>query len=65
MTNIADKLVLVTGAASGIGRATAVLAAQRGARLVLTDLNPLDDTVAEIEDNNFLRAGFANSGVSK
>jgi serine/threonine-protein kinase len=23
------------------------------------------DTVAEIEDNNFLRAGFANSGVSK
>jgi NAD(P)-dependent dehydrogenase (short-subunit alcohol dehydrogenase family) len=48
VTNIADKLVLVTGAASGIGRATAVLSAQRGARLVLTDLNALDETVAEI-----------------
>ncbi|HET7736156.1 MAG TPA: SDR family oxidoreductase [Nocardioidaceae bacterium] len=48
MTDIADKLVLVTGAASGIGRATAVLAARRGARLVLTDLNPLDGTLEEI-----------------
>jgi NAD(P)-dependent dehydrogenase (short-subunit alcohol dehydrogenase family) len=49
MTDIADKLVLVTGAASGIGRATAELAAQRGAQLVLTDLHPLDETVARIE----------------
>jgi len=38
----------VTGAASGIGRATAALAARRGARLVLTDLSPLDETVEKI-----------------
>ena len=36
---VADKRVLVTGAASGIGRATAVLAAAKGARLCLTDVN--------------------------
>ncbi|WP_225725390.1 MULTISPECIES: SDR family oxidoreductase [unclassified Nocardia] len=41
---------LVTGAASGIGRATALAAAAAGAELVLTDINAegLDETVAEI-----------------
>ena len=34
-----DKTVLVTGAASGIGRATALLFASRGARLFLCDKN--------------------------
>lgn len=48
MTDISGKLVLVTGAASGIGRATAELAAERGSRLVLTDISPLDTTVASI-----------------
>ncbi len=48
MTDISGKLVLVTGAASGIGRATAIVAAERGARLVLTDISPLDDTIASI-----------------
>jgi NAD(P)-dependent dehydrogenase (short-subunit alcohol dehydrogenase family) len=36
---VTDKRVLITGAASGIGRATAVACAERGARLVLTDVN--------------------------
>ncbi|NKV38772.1 SDR family NAD(P)-dependent oxidoreductase, partial [Rhodococcus hoagii] len=42
------KKCLVTGAASGIGRATAVAAAGRGAELVLTDVNEagLAETVA-------------------
>lgn len=35
---LTDRLCLVTGAASGIGRATAHAAAKRGARLVLTDV---------------------------
>ena len=46
----AGRQVLVTGAASGIGRATAVLAAERGARLHLTDLDAtgLEETAASI-----------------
>jgi NAD(P)-dependent dehydrogenase (short-subunit alcohol dehydrogenase family) len=34
-----DKIVLITGAASGIGRATALEAHAEGARLVLSDVN--------------------------
>ncbi|MGC1676122.1 MAG: glucose 1-dehydrogenase [Candidatus Binataceae bacterium] len=34
-----DKIAIVTGAASGIGRATAMLFAREGARLVLNDLD--------------------------
>jgi NAD(P)-dependent dehydrogenase (short-subunit alcohol dehydrogenase family) len=47
---VTDKRVLVTGAASGIGRAVAVAAAAKGARLVLTDINdaPLQAVAGEI-----------------
>src|ERR1700691_232816 len=42
-----DKVVIVTGAASGIGRATAALFAREGARLVLNDIDRKSlDTVA-------------------
>ena len=34
-----DKIVIITGAASGIGRATALLFASEGARLVLNDID--------------------------
>jgi NAD(P)-dependent dehydrogenase (short-subunit alcohol dehydrogenase family) len=37
VTALADRVVLVTGAASGIGAACATLAAQRGARVLLVD----------------------------
>jgi NAD(P)-dependent dehydrogenase (short-subunit alcohol dehydrogenase family) len=37
--SLENRLCVVTGAASGIGRATAVAAAQAGARLVITDVN--------------------------
>jgi NAD(P)-dependent dehydrogenase (short-subunit alcohol dehydrogenase family) len=36
---VTDKRVLITGAASGIGRATAIAAASRGAQLFITDIN--------------------------
>ena len=33
-----DKIALITGAASGIGRTTAVLFSREGAKLVLADV---------------------------
>lgn len=43
-----DKVVVVTGAASGIGRATAIKLSELGATVVLTDINAtgIDETVS-------------------
>jgi NAD(P)-dependent dehydrogenase (short-subunit alcohol dehydrogenase family) len=45
-----DKIVIITGAASGIGRATALLFAREGAKLVLNDIDQtsLDKVVNQI-----------------
>lgn len=42
------KTVVITGAASGIGRALAIEAASRGARVAAADLKPADETVDAI-----------------
>lgn len=48
MGRVEGKVVLVTGAASGMGRADAVLLAAEGARVVVADLNEADgQAVAE------------------
>jgi len=43
------KRCFITGAASGIGRATALAVAERGAEVHLTDIQALEDVVAAVE----------------
>lgn len=50
MTGLSGKVALITGAASGLGRAMALLLAEQGARVAAADLNAAggEGTVAEI-----------------
>lgn len=63
--SLQGKRVLVTGAASGIGKATAEVLHQMGASLLLTDVSPLTDTPAgsepvqgDLTDDAFLASLF-------
>ena len=47
---ISDKVALVTGAAGGIGQATAVMFAEEGAKVVVADVNDGEETVAMIKE---------------
>ena len=42
MNRVKDKVVIITGAASGIGKATALLCAQQGAKIAVTDISDED-----------------------
>lgn len=59
--SVAGRVALVTGAASGMGRATAHLLADEGALVAVTDLrrDAVDVVVAEITDAGGTAAGFA------
>src|SRR5260221_3853267 len=54
--NLKDRIVVVTGAGSGIGRATALAFADRGARIAACDVDQLrlDALAAQLGDRAFL-----------
>ena len=56
MTKFHGKRTLITGAASGIGRSLAIQAAEKGAKLVLMDINQegLDSLAAELGSEKVL-----------
>ncbi|MES2262422.1 MAG: SDR family oxidoreductase [Pseudomonadota bacterium] len=55
MDRVKNKVVIVTGAASGVGKENALLLAKEGARVVLTDVNVegAQAVAAEIGENAF------------
>ncbi len=60
-----DKVALITGASSGIGRQTALLFASEGAAVVVVDVNEDGgrETVAMVEGQDG-RAAFVRADVS-
>ena len=60
------KVAVITGGASGIGRATALAFAREGARVVIADIDSTgsDNTVAEIKDKGG-EASFVRADVTK
>jgi 3-oxoacyl-[acyl-carrier protein] reductase len=72
--SLAGRRIAVTGAASGIGRATAHAAAELGATLLLTDRAPLGPVKAELEtlgaavdtlEGDLTEDGFAEKLIAK
>jgi len=66
INNLSEKVALVTGASSGIGRATAILFAKYGAKVVVADISVKggEETVNHIQDAGG-EAVFINADVSQ
>jgi NAD(P)-dependent dehydrogenase (short-subunit alcohol dehydrogenase family) len=66
MGRLDDKVAIITGAASGIGRATAVRFAAEGAKVVVADLNEADGTAFAKEiGGTFIQVNVANEDSVK
>lgn len=67
MGQLYQKVALITGASSGMGRATAILFAQEGAKVVVVDIDESggERTVAQIQETGgeavFLKADVSNA----
>ncbi len=60
LSNLTDKVCVVTGAGNGIGRATALAFAERGARVVATDIDRgrIDSLAEELGSRALLARAF-------
>jgi NAD(P)-dependent dehydrogenase (short-subunit alcohol dehydrogenase family) len=64
MARVSGKVALVTGAASGIGRACAEILAREGAEVILTDLQASGEEVAVTIRNSGGKARFIHHDVA-
>ena len=65
MTKLAGKTALVTGAASGIGKATAERFAAEGARVIVNDVSAAGREVAEAIGGAFIHADLADADQTR